>query len=176
MPRSDRLGAAYALLWASHDVADHVIAQTDHQAARKADPGPAGWRALAGHVGLYHAAQLAAVVALRAAGVRPSLARTAAAVALSASTHAFFDRRWPVRWLLEHTGSRGFAASGIVPVQAVDLPAPGASNLGFVRPHPLPLHGPALADQALHHVAIAAAAWILAGGDRRSTRKASPCP
>ncbi|MFF3918467.1 hypothetical protein ACFYZB_34330 [Streptomyces sp. NPDC001852] len=24
-------------------------------------------------------------------------------------TRAFFDRRWPVRWLLEHIGSKGFA-------------------------------------------------------------------
>ncbi|MFF3787212.1 hypothetical protein [Streptomyces sp. NPDC001933] len=32
-----------------------------------------------------------------------------AGLAVSAVTHAFFDRRWPIRWLLEHIGSKGFA-------------------------------------------------------------------
>jgi len=46
---------------------------------------------------------------------------------VSAVTHAFFDRRWPVRWLLEHIGSKGFA----------ELKAAG-------------MDGMYLSDQALH--------------------------
>lgn len=145
-----RLGASYAALMAAHDLGDHIV-QTDHQAATKAT----SWAGMAGHVGSYTALQLAALVGLRAlAGVRPSWRRTAVAVAWSAGTHAFLDRRWPVKRILELTGSPSFARSTVIDASAV-------SDLGFL---PLPLHGPYLADQALHHGVLLVAAAILAGG------------
>ncbi|MFJ3072739.1 hypothetical protein ACIPJE_29090 [Streptomyces albidoflavus] len=53
-------------------------------------------------------------------------------------THAFFDRRWPVRWLLEHVGSRGFA----------ELKAAG-------------MNGMDLADQALYQTALLVSALLI---------------
>ncbi|MFF9645903.1 hypothetical protein [Kitasatospora aureofaciens] len=42
----------------------------------------------------------------------------------SAATHAVLDRRWPVRWLLQHTGSPAFAelrAAGLNGMYLADL-------------------------------------------------------
>lgn len=129
-----RYGAMIGVLWAAHDLADHVV-QTDHQAANKAT----SWPAMAGHVGSYTAVQIGAVVALSAVSrTRLHWPCTAAAVALSAVTHAFLDRRWPVRRALELTRSPGFA--------------------GMTAP----LHGPYLADQSLHHAVLAFCAALLA--------------
>lgn len=167
MSRTDpaRFAAAYAALWAAHDVADHIV-QTDPQAEGKA----ADWRMMAGHVGTYHLVQGVAVAWLRRTGARPSWRRTLAAVALSVSTHALLDRRWPVVALLRATGSPGFAA----PVVRVDVR--GAAVPSALRGRellvegtgagPLPLHGPYLADQALHHAVLAVCAAILAGRPR----------
>ncbi|WP_239404510.1 hypothetical protein [Frankia sp. Cj3] len=86
-------------VYAAHTLADHVVGQTDRQAA------------LAAHVGAYHlilAAMCAAVVAVFGLPVSPTGA--VAGLALSAATHALWDRRTPVRWLLEHTGAVRFAA------------------------------------------------------------------
>jgi hypothetical protein len=125
----------------AHDLADHVV-QTDRQANGKAGPGWAGARAMAGHVGGYHLVQLLALLALRLLGVRPSWRRTAAAVSVSAGTHALLDRRWPVQAILRATRSPGFA--------------------GMTTP----LHGGYLADQALHHGVLVVCAAVLAGGRR----------
>lgn len=62
----------------------------------------------------------------------------AAGLAVSATTHAFFDRRWPVRWLLEHIGSKGFA----------ELKTAG-------------MNGMYLTDQALHQTALPASALLI---------------
>jgi hypothetical protein len=163
-----RFGAALAALWAVHDLADHVV-QTDHQAATKAS----SWRGMAGHIGTYHLVQAATLAALRAlAGIRPSWRRTLAAVALSAGTHTLLDRRWPVVAILEATGSPGFAASTEVPAALVDGTHPNWRQeqldpaIGITRNVRLPLHGPYLADQALHHGCLAVAAAVLAGGAR----------
>lgn len=181
MSRAARFGAVLATLWAAHDLGDHVL-QTDHQAAGKAGPGAAGWRAMAGHVGSYHAAQVAALaVTDRALGLGLRPGRVAVAVALSASTHAFLDRRWPVRRALELTGSPGFAR-GTAPLGHMDalvltvqgilrhladaehkpLPLPA----DVLDPIPVPLHGPYLADQSLHHAVLWVAALIASGGAR----------
>lgn len=156
-------GALLAALWSAHDLADHVV-QTDHQAANKAS----SWRAMSGHVGSYTAVQLLALAALRGlAGVRPSWRRTLVGVALSASTHALLDRRWPVIRTLEMTGSPGFAKP-VLPPTFVDrfdggVARPGhVPAIGVTRQPPLPLHGPYLADQALHHAVLAVCAAILA--------------
>lgn len=148
-----RFGAALAMLWAAHDVADHVV-QTDHQAANKAS----SWRAMAGHVGGYTATQVAALALLRPLGVRPSMGRLVVAVAFSAATHAFLDRRWPVAAILRRTGSGRFAT----PLVVVDGPDED-HRPGDVLTGPVPLHGPYLADQALHHAALTVSALILAG-------------
>jgi hypothetical protein len=62
----------------------------------------------------------------------------AAGGAVSAITHAFFDRRWPVRWLLEQCGSKGFA----------ELQAGG-------------MNGMYLTDQALHQTALLVSALLI---------------
>lgn len=157
-----RYGAMIGVLWAAHDLADHV-AQTDHQAANKAD----SWTAMAGHVGSYTAVQVGAIATLSAVTrTRLSLPWAAAAVALSAGTHAFLDRRWPVRRALELTGSPGFAKP-VVQVDVRGSAAPSAlrGNNSIVEgtgAGPLPLHGPYLADQALHHTVLAFCAALLA--------------
>lgn len=161
------LGTAYAALWAGHDLGDHVV-QTDAQAVGKGAPegqhGPREPRALAGHVLSYTATQAAA---LRAVGVPLLRWRTLAGLAFSAASHAFIDLRWPVRWVLEHTGSRDFATGRFVVRDSL-----GATMRRYARgedavdaaAQPVPLHGPYLADQALHHGCILIAAAIIAGG------------
>lgn len=121
-------------LWAAHNVGDHV-AQTDHQAAHKASD----WAAMAGHVGGYQAVQsLAAGAVLRATGLQRNPWTALAGAVFSAGSHAFIDRRWPVRWLLERTGSPKFAQMLA------------------------PVNGPYQADQALHHGCLLIAALIMA--------------
>lgn len=166
MNRAARFAAVLGTLHAAHDLADHVV-QTDAQALGKTYD----WRAMGGHVGSYHATQVAALVAAdRVLGLRLSPWRTAIAVAWSAGTHAFLDRRWPVRRLLELTGSEGFAAPRTIVRLDVDglgrvnVPAGVPTQVDAVGP--VPLHGPYLADQALHHACLWVAALIVAGGAR----------
>lgn len=154
--------AVLPTLMAAHDLADHVV-QTDHQAAGKST----SWCAMAGHVGSYHSVQLAALATLRGlVGIRPSWSRTLAGVAFSAGTHALLDRRWPVVAVLERTGSPGFAKP-VVRVDVRGTAAPSALRgrdpiVEGTGAGPLPLHGPYLADQALHHAALWAAALLIA--------------
>lgn len=129
------LGYAVVLptLLVAHNVADHVV-QTDHQAARKAQ----SWTAMAGHVGSYQATQLGALLAVsRATSTRLTLRGLLLGGAFSAITHAFLDRRWPVKRALQLTRSPGFAEMTT------------------------PLHGPYLADQALHHGCLLIAALLI---------------
>lgn len=158
-------GATYAVLMAAHDLSDHVI-QTDAQATNKARAMRQMWMpAMAGHVGSYTAVQVLALGALRAlAGVRPSWRRTLAAVAFSAGTHALLDRRWPVIAVLRATGSQNFAKPVVRTTGDVRGVAGAPAIVDAVGP--LPLHGPYLADQALHHAALAIAAAVIAGGRR----------
>jgi len=119
-----RFAGVYATLHAAHQLGDHIV-QTENQAARKMQPD--GWGALAGHIGSYHAtAAVMLLAANRLLGLRLSPRRVVAGLAVSAATHALLDRRWPVRWINQHTGSPGFG----------DMQAP--------------LNGPYLTDQALH--------------------------
>jgi hypothetical protein len=102
--------AVAVTLYAAHQVADHVVGQTDKQACRKALPGWEGWRHNLGHVGLYHlamAGMLAFTVAVLDLPV--SLLGFAAGLAFSAATHALLDRRRPVVWILRRTGSALYA-------------------------------------------------------------------
>ncbi|MFF7022249.1 hypothetical protein ACFY97_14680 [Streptomyces klenkii] len=142
-------GSVWAVLAVSHNLADHVIGQTDHQANGKAAPSAAevadgasprrGWGACLGHVAQYHlvmAVMLA--VAWAALPLQMSWTGLVAGLVVSAVTHAFFDRRWPVRWLLEHVGSKGFA----------ELKAAG-------------MNGIYLTDQALHQTALLVSALLI---------------
>ncbi|MGY3515101.1 DUF3307 domain-containing protein [Micromonospora sp. PTRAS2] len=122
---------------AGHQVADHVFGQSDKQAAHKAAPGWDGWRHLLGHVVAYHlvvAVMLAIAIAIVALGLPVTVVGLVAGLGFSAVSHAILDRRWPVRWLLIHTGSPDFA----------DRQAP--------------ICGMYLADQSLH----AACLWVSA--------------
>jgi hypothetical protein len=61
-----------------------------------------------------------------------------AGLVVSIVTHAFFDRRWPVRWFLEHIGSKGFT----------ELKAAG-------------MNGMYLTDQVLHQTALLVSALLI---------------
>ncbi|GAA3271299.1 DUF3307 domain-containing protein [Dactylosporangium vinaceum] len=132
--------AIAATLYAAHQLADHVLGQTDRQAAHKAAPGWTGWRHLLGHVALYHLVMavmtltVVAVLHLPATGTG-----LITGLAFSAVSHAFLDRRWPVRWLLEHTGS---------------IPFSRLADHG--------LNGMYLADQSLHYACLWLSALLIA--------------
>lgn len=125
-------------LHVAHQVADHVLGQTDWQANHKADPGPGGWAANLTHVAQYHlvlAGMLGAAVLVLNLPI--SWPGAAAGLGFSAVSHAILDRRWPVRWIAEHTGSPEFIRPG----------------------HPLP--GAYLVDQALHYGCLWLAALLM---------------
>lgn len=86
-------------LLAAHLIGDWVV-QTDEEAANKMT----SWAAMAQHMLGYHVCIVAACIAA-------GLGWPAAEVVFWCSllTHAFIDRRWPVRWLMTHTGSAAFA-------------------------------------------------------------------
>jgi hypothetical protein len=129
---------AYAALRTAAHVADHWF-QTGHQAAHKADAGIAGHRAMAGHIASYAGAQAVALVAVNKVLDAGMTSRgIATAVTLSAATHWFIDRRWPVRRLAEAMGKSDFHALGG------------------------PLGGAYILDQSAHHLMEGVAA-VLAG-------------
>lgn len=140
MSTAGNAAAAYAAMRTAAHVADHWF-QSSHQAAHKADAGLAGHRAMAGHIASYAGAQTVALVAVNSLldmKLKPS--RMAAAVAVSAATHWFIDRRWPVRKLAEATGHKGF------------------HDLGG------PLGGAYILDQSAHHLMEGVAAVVAARG------------
>lgn len=138
MSKAGNAAAAYGAMRTAAAVADHWV-QTSHQAAHKADAGLDGHKAMAGHIASYAGAQAVALAAanqLLGMKLRPS--RMVAAVAFSAATHWFIDRRWPVRRLCDATGKRGF------------------HDLGG------PLGGAYILDQSAHHLMEAVAAVVAA--------------
>lgn len=64
------------------------------------------WLANQSHMLTYH---LTLALFLIPRGLSGAWAPSGVALAFSWVLHSFIDRRWPVRWLLEHTGSRSFA-------------------------------------------------------------------
>lgn len=137
-----RFATVLATLLVAHNVADHV-AQTDHQAANKAN----SWAAMAGHIGGYQLVQAVSVEAVLAlTGLRCTATAKLLGALISASTHAFLDRRWPVKKVLEKTGSPNFA--------------------GMTTP----INGMYQADQALHHGCLLIAALIMAADATRPRR------
>jgi hypothetical protein len=203
--RAAAFAAAYAVLRAAHDGGDHVV-QTELQSIRKTADKVAEWApALAGHVGSYHAVQLAGLLAAdRTLQLRLRPHRIALAVAWSAGTHALLDRRWPVDRILARTGHHSTAAGawrsgrftvdlqplarsltellqiaqdalveasgGVVVKLTADpagtWPTPAAPIPRDLGETAVPLHGPYLADQALHHAALLVAAFIATGARR----------
>jgi hypothetical protein len=128
---------AVVVLNAAHQVGDHVL-QTDHQAARKADPGWVGLRAMAGHLATYHlAAAILLVGTFAVLGLRLTVTGLAAGLACSAATHGPLDRRWPVRAMLRAVRAPRFAE---------------ASS---------PVCGMYQADQAWHRLALLVSALLL---------------
>ncbi len=161
--RAARFAAVYAALMAAHDMGDHV-AQTDAQAQLKTSGVPGRWYGpMAGHLLTYHATQAAALAALALVGVRPRWSRTYAGMVFSAGTHAFIDRRWPVRALLRRTGSARFADATIPPTPVMRQGVSGPVRWQ-TQAQPIPLHGVYLADQACHHACLFVAALIISGG------------
>jgi hypothetical protein len=93
----------FLALLAGHLLGDWVV-QTDLQAADKTR----SWGALAGHVARYHLVMAALLLVPTLRDGWPA-SHALATLAVSAGTHAFIDRRWPVRSLLRAVGSPGFA-------------------------------------------------------------------
>lgn len=89
---------ALCLVLAAHLFGDWIV-QTDHQAASKTT----SWRSMHAHCLTYHAVMAAAIVPVWTDW------RAAVLLAVSYSSHAIIDRRWPVRRLLAATGSPHFA-------------------------------------------------------------------
>lgn len=103
--------AVYLLtMYAAHDIADHVFGQTDKIAHDKVLDGWIAWKAILQHVTAYH---IVMAIMLVAAIILANLTITPLGfmlgIAFSAISHAIIDRRWPIRWLLENTGSPKFA-------------------------------------------------------------------
>lgn len=102
----------FVLLYVGHLLADYPF-QTDHQADHKADPGAAGWRAnldhAATHVVTCAFSLLAGMVVL---DLSVSTWAAYGALAWIGVTHAFIDRRWPVRWWMERFGQSEWARHG----------------------------------------------------------------
>ncbi|MFD4933349.1 DUF3307 domain-containing protein [Streptomyces virginiae] len=102
----------FILLYVAHLVSDYAL-QTDHQSELKAQRTRAGWLANLSHAGthvLVSAAALGAAVAVLDTPLTlPAAAGILVWVGLS---HGFIDRRWPIRWWMDNTGSAAFAQRG----------------------------------------------------------------
>lgn len=130
--------AGLATMYAAHQVSDHVLGQTDEDVANKTLPGALGWNAVISHVVKYHfymAAMLAVTVFVFSLPV--TFSGVFSCLMFSAVTHVFLDRRWPVKWILDKTGSSKFAKMQ------------------------QPLCGMYLADQGLHWLCLWIAALLL---------------
>jgi hypothetical protein len=107
---------AFVLLYVAHLIADYAI-QTDRQAILKSEPGRAGWWANLTHAAT-HVVTCAVALTIGAAvlnGVHLPAARTAIALAWIGASHGFIDRRWPVAWWMDNTGSADFRTRGGAP-------------------------------------------------------------
>lgn len=94
-----------ALVIAGHLIGDWIV-QTDKQAAAKAS----SWLANQRHMATYHATLILIV------GPVWHSWSAVATLAVSWATHSFIDRRWPVRVLMERTGSKPFSQTSWGPM------------------------------------------------------------
>lgn len=102
----------FILLYAAHLTADYPL-QTDHQAAHKAAPGRGGWTANVAHAATHIAAcGVALLAAVLVLDVEVSVPVAVAALVWIGATHSVIDRRWPIRWWMEHARQAGFAEHG----------------------------------------------------------------
>ena len=115
----------FPLLLAGHLLGDWIV-QTDRQALNKTT----SWAANQAHCLTYHLTMAAFVLPVWHTW------GTALAFVISWVSHGCIDRRWPVRWLLAHTGSEAFAQQ---------------------------LWGVLAADQALHLAILAVIAAVASG-------------
>lgn len=160
MSKSGNAAAAYAAMRTAAHVADHWL-QTGHQAAHKADAGLDGHKVMARHVASYAGSQAVALVAANALlGMKLRPSRMAAAVVVSAATHWFIDRRWPVRKAAEALGKTGCKRDGRC-TDPEHAPDGSDCDSGF---HGLggPLGGAYILDQSAHHLCEAVAAVVAA--------------
>ena len=104
--------AVFAALYAAHQVADHWTS-TEHQATHKGLPGWAGRRACAAHVATYvlFSAAVLAATAWRL-GLHLDVVRVCIALAVSALTHYWADRRTTLARLCERLGKGTFYRVG----------------------------------------------------------------
>ncbi|OII63245.1 hypothetical protein BJP40_24905 [Streptomyces sp. CC53] len=102
----------FVLLYVGHLLADYPF-QTDHQAAHKADHSAEGWRANLAHATTHAAAcGPALTVVIAVLDVTVSLPAVLVALVWIGSTHAFIDRRWPVRWWMNRMRQTSWAEHG----------------------------------------------------------------
>lgn len=149
MTTTARFAAAYALLTASHEVADHWV-QIDSQATAKGKPGPEGAKVCALHVATYTATQAAALLAgQRLLGLRLTPHRAVAALAVSAVSHYVADRQGG-HWRDKHP-------RGIVRLAAA------TGHAGWLERDPGAGY---LMDQAWHKGWITVAAVVAVGGGK----------
>lgn len=148
--KAAQFAAMYAVLTASHEVADYWV-QVDADAVAKGRPGREGAATCAKHVASYTITQaLALVAADRGLGLGLGWRRITAALAVSATTHYIADRSGG-RWREDGPSTRlvRFARR--------------SGHAGWLERDPGA--GPLL-DQAWHRGWIAIAAVVAAGGDR----------
>lgn len=142
--RRPGMGDTFALLLASHEVADHWV-QTHRQATTKGRPGREGRAACARHVtGLIAAHGAALAAGALATGERLRPGRTVAGLAVIAATHYWADRRTTLAALADRTGKTEFYQLG----------DPKAAPTGT---------GAYALDQAWHVGWLAVAALIITG-------------
>lgn len=123
----------------AHNLADHVLGQNDYQATYKMEKSRRGWLALLGHVVQYHVVMIVmTLLVVIALGLTVSSLGLVLGFIFSMVTHGFIDRRWPVKWLLQKTGSAGFAEMQT------------------------PVNGMYQGDQSLHEAALWISALIVA--------------
>lgn len=150
--RAARFGAAFAALYAAHQVADHHV-QRDCDAQMKSNTGVEGHMACARHVASYTATAavaLAATEAVTRGGLRPWM--VAAALTVSAVSHYVIDRREPLRRFAEATGHGGFYRLGAPRDGKDDNPSLGTGAYAL--------------DQSAHVGFLFLSALIAAGGRR----------
>lgn len=121
--------AVFVALFAGHQVGDHVV-QSDADAAAKGAPTPellaegvhpwTGWSACLRHIVSYTTVQ-AGALALTSLVAPLTLAGVAAALTISASTHAVIDRRWLVRRLIAAKGCHGWKEAPYVLDQSIHI-------------------------------------------------------
>lgn len=115
---------AFALL-AAHTVADHWV-QTGHQAATKGQPTRQGAVACAAHVASYTAVTALFVGVVWALfGLRITPSAFVAGQAVSAFTHYWADRRYPLAWLARVTRRAAFYRLGTPRAGRDDNPSLG---------------------------------------------------